>query len=127
MKRLTAVLLLLFFALGSNEATAIGLPTNAYVQQHVTKINDAKSSQINNATDSEVNLLVGEVKKDYADNHASTLDSAGDLREFTTTVVNRVVSFISMILLSLTSFGSSLADEIHTAHIWVLTDFPPQV
>lgn len=125
MKKLTAVFLLLF-ALGSNEASAIGLPTNAYVQQHVTKINGAKSNQIN-ATDSEANLLVGKVKKDYADNHASTLDAAGDLREFTTTIVNRVANFVSMILLSLTSFGSSLADEIHVAHMWVLTDFPPQV
>jgi hypothetical protein len=123
-KLITVILMLVVFA--GSEAMAIGLPNNAYIQRHAALNNDIKGNQIKNANGVN-NLIASKVKERYADDQASTLDSTSDLREFSKAIVNRIIGFVSMILLSLSSFGSSLADEIHIAHTWMLTDLPPRV
>jgi hypothetical protein len=125
MRKLIAVILILTALVGS-EAMAIGLPNNAYIQRHAALNSDIKSNKTKTAK-SPNNMMASQVKKGYADDHASTLDSASDLKEFSKAIMNRIVGFVSMILLSLSSFGSLLADEIHIAHVWMLTDLPPRV
>jgi|GEM_PF-2003722 hypothetical protein len=125
MRKLITVILILAAFVGS-ETMAIGLPNNAYIQRRAALNNDIKDSKIQ-PTKSANSMISSQVKEGYADDHASTLDSANDLKEFSKAILNRIVSFVSMILLSLSSFGSSLAGEIHTAHIWMPTDLPSRV
>ena len=125
MKKLVALILILVAFVGS-EANAIGLPNNAYIQRQASLNANNTNEQV--MENPEVNnLLTSQVKQGYADDHASTLDSASDLKEFSQAIANRIVGFISMILLSLSSFGSSLADQVQAIHSLILTDLPPQV
>lgn len=123
MKKLFA-LLLMFIVLGSNEIFAIGLPNNAYTHKYAS-INSGVSNE--KATTTKTKLLAGQVRDGYADDHANTLDAPSNLQDFTQAIVNRIVGFVSMILLSLASFGSSLADGIYAANTWTITDLPPRV
>lgn len=125
MKKSLTVLLVILFT-GSSNVFAIGLPNSAYTHKYAP-INSSFSNEKATIAEKDVTLLVGQVRDAYADEHTNTLDSPSDLQEFTNAIVNRIVGFVSMILLSLASFGSSLADEIHIAHTWILTDLPPQV
>jgi hypothetical protein len=125
MGKLITVILILAAFVGS-ETMAIGLPNNAYIQRHAALNNNIKGNKVQTAKSSN-SIIASQVKEGYADDHASTLDSANDLKEFSKAIMNRIVSFILIILLSLSSFGSSLADGIHTTPIWMLTDLPSRV
>lgn len=126
MKKLVAVILMLVAFVGS-EALAIGLPNNAYVQRHATLVASKEGENIKLVHGKTENLLTSQVKQGYASEQSSTIGSHSDLKEFSQAIVSRVVSFISMILLSLSSFGSSLADQVQIIHSLVITDLPPQV
>lgn len=121
MKKFTTVLSIIMLLIGS-QAMAIGLPNNAYIQRHspqgqsIHKVNDNVQKY----------TLISEAKSTYAAEEVSTADSETDFHEFSKAIIDKVVGFISMIVLSLSSFSSSVADELHMMHIWTITDFPPQ-
>lgn len=119
MRKLITILsiTLLFFG---GKAMAIGLPNNAYMQRH------APQQQKLHSVNGEVKkyTLLSEAKTTYAADQSNTLDSEADIQEFSKTIIDKIVGFVSMLILSLSSFGSSVADELHVLHTWVLTDFP---
>lgn len=121
MKKILAVLSLLMF-LSVSQVMAIGLPSNAYTQRHLPQpsskhlVNDQAKKY----------TLISEAKSTYAAEEKSTLDSETDLHEFSKAIMDKIAGFVSMIILSLSSFGSSVADELHVVHTWIITDFPPQ-
>lgn len=122
MKRLVTVLSL-FILISSSQAMAIGLPNNAYIKRHVPEQENihAVHGHVQKYT------LVSKAKSTYAAEEVSTLDSESDLHEFSKAIMDKIIGFVSMVILSLSSFGSAVADELHVVHTWILTDLPPQV
>lgn len=121
MKKFTTVLSIIMLLIGS-QVMAIGLPNNAHIQRH-----SPQGKSIHNANEQvQKYTLVSKAKSTYAAEEVSTADSKTDFHEFSKAIVDKIVGFISMIVLSLSSFGSSVADELHVVHTWMITDFPPQ-
>ncbi len=121
MRKLITILsiTLLFFG---GKAMAIGLPNNVYMQRHAPQQQKLHSVH----GDAQKYTLLSEAKTTYAADQISTFDSEADFHEFSRAIVDKIVGFISMLVLSLSSFGSSVADELHVFHTWAVTDFPPQ-
>lgn len=121
MKKFTKFLSLILLIMGG-QAMAIGLPNNAHIQRH-----SPQGKSLHNVNEqAQKYTLVSEAKATYAAEEVSTLDSKNDFHEFSKAIMDKIIGFISMIVLSLSSLGSSVADELHVVHTWMITDFPPQ-
>lgn len=114
----------IFSLIFSFSSVAIGLPNNAFIQQkveneniHFIKTNPTKVSKVSSS------LVISKID---SENKEETNGQNESFATYLTSMVTRIVNFLTMTIIGVFSSSHAVANELNALHTWMFLDVPPQ-